>query len=99
MPRRKFENFLDPGRDRFSHHLEIPELSVARRKFRRRVLLGCVDEQLSASRYRNEDDSRRKEHAQHHRVERDLRWPWPEYLSRRSKDSQRRLRGSQLFSM
>jgi Fe-S cluster assembly protein SufB len=38
LPRQQFEDFLDPGRDRFGDHLEISELYPARRQFARRVL-------------------------------------------------------------
>ncbi len=33
LPRRQFQDQLDAGRDRFGHHLEVPELHPARRQF------------------------------------------------------------------
>ena len=39
LPRQELEDFLDAGRDRLGHHLEISELHPARRQFARRVLL------------------------------------------------------------
>ena len=50
LPRRSLQDFLDPGRDRLGHHLEISELHPARRPFARRVLLDRDLERLSAGR-------------------------------------------------
>jgi hypothetical protein len=44
LPRRALQDLLDPGRDRIGHHLEISELHPARRRIRRRVLLGRRDQ-------------------------------------------------------
>ncbi len=50
LPRRAFEDFVDAGRDRLGHHLEISELHPARRQFAWRVLLDRHLERLSAGR-------------------------------------------------
>ena len=63
VSRREFEDFLDAGRDRIGHHLEISELHSAGRQLDRRILFGGADQQLSAGRHRHEDDPHRQEHA------------------------------------
>ena len=46
----QLEDFVDAGRDRLGHHLEVSELHPARRRFARRVLLDRRLERLSAGR-------------------------------------------------
>ena len=43
LPRPQFQDFLDAGRDRLRHHLEVSELHPARRQQPRRVLLDRGD--------------------------------------------------------
>ena len=62
LPRRRFQDQLDPGRDRFGDHLEIPQLRAARRPFGGRVLLGGADPSPPAGRYRHQDDPHRQGH-------------------------------------
>ena len=50
------QDLLDPGGDRLGDHLEISVLRAARRRQRRRVLLGRGDQQPPAGRYRHQDD-------------------------------------------
>ncbi len=50
LPRRQLQDQLDPGRDRFGHHLEVPELHPARRQLVGRVLLDRHLERLPAGR-------------------------------------------------
>ena len=99
VQRPELEDFLDAGRDRLGHHLEISELHFAGRQFRRRILLGGRDEQLSAGRHRHEDDSHRQEHPQHHRVQGHLRRARPEQLSRPGEDSEERRQRAQLLAV
>ncbi len=61
------QDLLDPGRDRLGDHLEISELHPARRRFRRRVLLGGADPSSPAGRYRHQDDPHRQAHQVDHR--------------------------------
>ena len=82
VPGRELQDFLDPGRDRLGHHLEISELHSAGRQLGRRVLLGGADQQLSAGGYRNQDDPHRQEHQEHDRLQRNLGRPRAEHLSR-----------------
>ena len=58
----QFEDFVDPGRDGISHHLEVPELHPAGRQLGRRVLLGRLDEEAPAGGHRDQDDPHREEH-------------------------------------
>ena len=51
LPRQELEDFLDPGRDRLRHHLEISELHPARRQFARRVLFDRDVERPPAGRF------------------------------------------------
>jgi Fe-S cluster assembly protein SufB len=74
------EDLLDPGRDRFGDHLEVPERDPAGRRLGRRVLLGGGDHQPSAGRHRHEDDPHRREHAQHDPVQGHLGRQGPEHL-------------------
>ena len=62
VPWQELEDFLDAGRDRLRHHLEISELHPSGRQLGRRVLLGRAHEQLPAGRYRHQDDPYRQEH-------------------------------------
>ena len=62
LPWQQLEDFLDPGRDRLGHHLEISELHPARRQFARRVLLDRDFERPPAGRFRHQDDPSRQEH-------------------------------------
>ena len=48
LPRRTREDFVDPGRDRLGHHLEISELPPRRRRFGRRVLFGRHHQQSTS---------------------------------------------------
>src|SRR5665213_1492896 len=86
MPRRPLAYFLDAGRDRLGHHLEVSELHPARRGFDRGVLFGGHHQQLSASRYRYQDDPHRRRDAQHHHLQGHLRRPRAECLSRTGQD-------------
>ena len=97
VQRDELEDFLDPGRDRLGHHLEVPELHAAGRQLRRRVLLGCRDQQLSAGRHRHEDGPHRQEHPQHHRVQGHFRRPRPEQLPRPGEDPEDRRQRAELF--
>ncbi len=63
LPRRPLEDFLDAGRDRFGHHLEISVLHPARRQFGRRILFHRHRQQFPAGRHRHQDDPSRQEHA------------------------------------
>ena len=65
VPGRELQDFLDAGGNRLGHHLEVSELHPAGRQLGGRVLLGRADQQLSAGRYRHEDDPHRQEHQQH----------------------------------
>jgi Fe-S cluster assembly protein SufB len=71
---------------RVGNHLEISQLSADWRSFYWRVLFGRADEQLSAGRYGNEDDSSREEYPQHHRLEGHFGWPRPEHVPRRGQN-------------
>ena len=62
LPRREFQDLLDPGGDRLGHHLEVSELHPDGRQLRGRVLLGGADQQLPAGRHRHQDDPHRQEH-------------------------------------
>ena len=62
LPRRPLEDFLDPGRDRFGHHLEVSELHPARRQFERRVLFDRDFQRPPAGRQRHQDAPPRQEH-------------------------------------
>ena len=55
----EFEDFLDPGRDRFGDHLEVSVLCVAGRQLCGRVLFGGTDQPSPAGRYRYQDDPHR----------------------------------------
>ena len=83
---RQLEDLLDAGGDRLGHHLEVPELHPARRRFGRRVLLGGADQQQPAGRHRHEDDPHRQEHQEHDRLQGHHRRPRPEHLSRPGED-------------
>src|SRR6202167_5151501 len=96
MPWPQLPYLLDPGRNRLGDHLEVSELHPARREFDRRVLLGGLDQSLSAGRHRHQDDSYRCQHAQHHHLQGHLRRPWPECLSRTGEDSADRQRRADL---
>src|SRR5207253_5394513 len=89
--------FLDTGGNRFRHHLEVSQLHPAGRELGGRVLLGCANQQLSAGRYRHQDDSYWEEHTQHHRRERNLCRPWPEYLPWTGENPEGRDRCPQLY--
>ena len=69
MPGRDSKIVLDPGRDRFGDHLEVPELPAAWVRSRRRVLFGGDHQQLPAGRYRHQDDPSRQEHALDHHLQ------------------------------
>src|SRR6202167_786042 len=99
MPWPQLPYLLDPGRNRLGDHLEVSELHPARREFDRRVLLGGLDQSLSAGRHRHQDDSYRCQHAQHHHLQGHLRRPWPECLSRTGEDSADRRRRAELHSV
>src|SRR5260221_587776 len=86
MPRAQFAHFVDPGRDRLGHHLEISRLRAARREFRGRVLFGRDRQQLPTGRHRHEDDSHRRQQPQHDRVQGHLRGARPEHLPRPGED-------------
>ena len=91
------EDLVDAGRDRLRDHLEVPELHPAGRRLGRRVLLGGAREQPPAGRHRHEDDPHREEHAQHDRLEGDLRRSRTEHLPRDGQDPQGRGRRAQLL--
>ena len=63
------EDFLDPGRDRLGHHLEISELHPARRQFARRVLFDRDLERPPAGRQRHQDAASRQEHDEPHHLQ------------------------------
>ena len=67
VPRRRLQDFLDPGRDGLRHHLEVPELRAAGQELDRRVLLGRARQPPPAGRHRHQDGAHRREHPQHHR--------------------------------
>ena len=69
LPRRALEDFLDPGRDRLGHHLEISELHPARRPFARRVLFDRHFQRPPAGRQRHQDAASRQEHHQPHHLQ------------------------------
>lgn len=75
-------SFLDTGRDRFSHHLEISEHHTQGRLLLIRVLFRRRHEQLSAGRHGHQDDTCRKRHAKPNRQQGNLRRTQPEQLSR-----------------
>ena len=64
LPRRARQDLVDPGGDRFGHHLEVPQLHPQGRRQRRRVLLRRGHQQPPAGRYRHQDDACRPQHAQ-----------------------------------
>jgi len=99
MPRTELQDLLDPSRDRFRNHLEIPELHPSGRWLGRRILLGGADEQQAASRYGYEDDPYRQEHPKHHRLERHFRRSRPEHLPWPGEDLERRAQRPQLLAM
>ena len=59
---RQCKDFLDPGRDRLGHHLEISELHPARRPLARRILFHRDLQRPPAGRFRHQDDPSRQEH-------------------------------------
>ena len=75
LPRRQFEDFLDPAGDRFGHHLEISELHPARRQFARRVLFDRHLQRTPAGRFRHQDAASRQEHDQPHHLQGHRRRP------------------------
>src|SRR5204862_489325 len=93
------EALVDAGGDGFRDHVEVSELHSAGRQLGRRVLLRGADEQLSAGRYRHEDDSHRKEHHIDDRGEGHLRRPRTADLSRRRDDSEECRERPQLLAM
>ena len=84
LPGRELAHLLDPGRGRFRHHLEVPQLHTARRELRRRVLLRGRHQQPAAGRHRHQDDPHRPQHPQHDRVQGHFGRPGAERLSRAS---------------
>ena len=90
VPRQTFEDFLDPGGDRFGDHLEVSELHSAGRRLRRRVLFGGADQQLSAGGYRHQDDPYRQEHQEHDHLQGDLRRARAKHLPRPGEDHEGR---------
>ena len=90
LPWRQRAHFLDPGRDRIGHHLEISELHPARRQQRRRVLFGRADQPSPAGRHRHQDDPHRQEHPQHHRLQGHFRRLRQQCLSRSGEGAARR---------
>ncbi len=95
----QLEDFLDAGRDRLGHHLEISELHFAGRQFRRRILFRRGDEQLSAGRHRHEDGAHRQKHAQHDCVQGHLGRTRPEQLSRPGEDPEERRERAQFLAV
>ena len=94
----ELQDLLDPGRDRFGHHLEISELHSAGRQFHRRILFGGADQQLSAGRHRHQDDPHRQEHTQHDRFEGHLGRTRAEQLSRPGENPEERASNARNFS-
>ncbi len=76
------EDFLDPGRDRLGHHLEISELHPARRQFARRVLFDRDLERPPAGRQRHQDAASRQEHDQPHHLQGHRGRAFQQHLSR-----------------
>src|SRR5246500_4346925 len=70
LPRRALEDFLDAGRDRIRHHLEISELHPPQRPFAGRVLLDPHLQRSSAGRFRHEDDPSRQQYFKPHHLQR-----------------------------
>ena len=75
LPRRRFEDLVDPGRDRLGDHLEVPERAPAGRPVHRRVLLGRDLEPSPAGRHRHQDDPPRARHPEHDHLEGDFGRP------------------------
>jgi len=69
LPRREFQDFVDPGGDRLGHHLEVSELPADGRQLRGRVLSVALTNNWPAGRHRHQDDPHREEHHQHHRFQ------------------------------
>ena len=78
----ELEDFVDPGRDRLCHHLEISELHPARRQLARRVLFDRDFKRPSAGRFRHQDDPSRQEHDEPHHLQGHRRRRVAEHLSR-----------------
>ncbi len=62
LPGPQLEDFLDPGRDRLSHHLEISELHSAGRRFAWRILFDRDFEWPAAGRFRHQDGAPRTQY-------------------------------------
>ena len=82
VPGRAQQGQLDPGRNRVSRNLEIPELRAERRRQRGRILFGGRHQQFPAGRHRHQDDPQRQGQPFDHRVEGDQRRPVEQHLSR-----------------
>lgn len=74
-------SFMDTGRDRFCHHVEISEHHTKGRLLLIRVLFRSRDEQLSAGRHRHENDTYRQRNTQPDSQQGNLRRTQPEQLS------------------
>ena len=95
---RSSQDLLDPGGDGLRHHLEVPELHPAGRRLGGRVLLGGGDQQPPAGGHRHQDDPHREEHAEHDRLQGDLRGPRPEHLPRPGAASARAAESARNYS-
>ena len=95
----QLEDFMDPGGNRFRHHLEVPELHSHRGQLDRRILLRRRDQQPPAGRHRHEDDPPWQEHEEHDHLERHLRRPQFEHLSRPGEDPEGSAGRAQLLPM
>ena len=77
-----FQDLLDPGRDRFRHHLEISQLHPARRRKRGRILFHRHRQSFPAGRHRHQDDPSGEEHPLAHHFQGHQRGQSAEHLSR-----------------
>jgi Fe-S cluster assembly protein SufB len=84
------EDFVDAGRNRLGHHLEVPELHPARRRHGGRVLFHRHHQQLSAGRHRHQDAPSGQEHALADHFQGHQRGARAEHLSRAGQRSSRR---------
>jgi Fe-S cluster assembly scaffold protein SufB len=93
------KDLLDPGRDRFGHHLEVPERDPQGRRHGRRVLLGGPHGRPPTGRHRVEDDPPRQEHLLHNRLQRNLGSQRTEHLPRSRKGRQEGGQRPQFFAV
>jgi Fe-S cluster assembly protein SufB len=99
MPGSKLANFLDAGRNRFSHYLEVPELCPHRGQFHRRILLGGSNQEATAGRHRDKDDPYRQEHQQQHCLEGNICRTRSEHLPWACQDQQERQECAKLHAV